>query len=353
MASTRRRSSAWAETHRAIVGAVPGGPPGRRCCPCCTWCSREDGYVSPRRDRVLRAELGLTTAEVSAVATFYTQYKRHPNGDYTVGVCINTLCAVMGGDAIWEELSDHLGVGHDETTDDGAITLERVECNAACDYAPVVMVNWEFFDNQTPAAAPAAVDALRAGKAGRPDARRVERLLVQGDVPRAGRFRRRAGGRGRRRRRADAARHASWPASEGWMAPPLPGEEPPAAAMRAPRKRATAGSGAAAPSAGPAPARAPRTPRTRAASQPAPGTEQSSAERPVTPADTAPETVEHRSDAKETDGRVPRHPWRRRRARARDPYARAQQALGRRPLVVHAHLPRQRGLPPACGPRSS
>ncbi|MEL7975430.1 NADH-quinone oxidoreductase subunit NuoE [Isoptericola sp. F-RaC21] len=123
-----------------------------------------DGYVS--RDGILfcAEQLEMTPAEVSAVATFYTQYKRHPNGTYTVGVCTNTLCAVMGGDAIFDELSEHLGVGHDETTDDGAITLERVECNAACDYAPVVMVNWEFFDNQTPESATELADRLRAGE---------------------------------------------------------------------------------------------------------------------------------------------------------------------------------------------
>lgn len=125
----------------------------------------EDGYVSPRGIAFCAAHLGLSTAEVSAVATFYTQYKRHPNGTYTVGVCTNTLCAIMGGDAIWEDLSDHLGIGHDETTDDGVITLERVECNAACDYAPVVMVNWEFFDNQTPDSARQIADDLTAGKA--------------------------------------------------------------------------------------------------------------------------------------------------------------------------------------------
>jgi NADH-quinone oxidoreductase subunit E len=69
----------------------------------------------------------------------------------------------MGGDLIFERLKDHLGVGNDETTDDGKITLEHVECNAACDYAPVVMVNWEFFDNQTPESAAALVDELMAG----------------------------------------------------------------------------------------------------------------------------------------------------------------------------------------------
>ena len=123
-----------------------------------------DGYITGRGITFCAETLDLTTAEVSGVATFYTQYKRHPNGEYTVGVCTNTLCAIMGGDEIFERVSDHLGVGHDETTADGKITLERVECNAACDYAPVVMANWEFFDNQTPESAKALVDDLRAGK---------------------------------------------------------------------------------------------------------------------------------------------------------------------------------------------
>jgi NADH-quinone oxidoreductase subunit E len=122
-----------------------------------------DGYVSSRGIALCAALLGLTAAEVSGVATFYTQYKRHPNGKYTVGVCTNTLCAVMGGDEIWDSVSEHLGIGHDETTADGMVTLEKVECNAACDYAPVVMANWEFFDNQTPESTNQLVDDLRSG----------------------------------------------------------------------------------------------------------------------------------------------------------------------------------------------
>jgi NADH-quinone oxidoreductase subunit E len=70
----------------------------------------------------------------------------------------------MGGDQIFATLKEHLGVGHDETTDDGKVTLEHLECNAACDYAPVMMVNWEFFDNQTPESAVELVDDLRAGR---------------------------------------------------------------------------------------------------------------------------------------------------------------------------------------------
>jgi NADH-quinone oxidoreductase subunit E len=122
----------------------------------------EQGYVTTEGIEVCAQELGLTSAEVAAVATFYTMYKRRPIGDYHVGVCTNSLCAVMGGDVLFATLKEYLGVGNDETTEDGKVTLEHVECNAACDYAPVVMVNWEFFDNQTPDSVRALVDALRA-----------------------------------------------------------------------------------------------------------------------------------------------------------------------------------------------
>jgi NADH-quinone oxidoreductase subunit E len=122
-----------------------------------------EGYVTPAGIEACADVLGISAAEVSGVATFYTMYKRRPVGDYHVGVCTNTLCAVMGGDQIFETLKEHLDVGNDETTDDGKVTLEHLECNAACDYAPVMMVNWEFFDNQTPESAVRLVDDLRAG----------------------------------------------------------------------------------------------------------------------------------------------------------------------------------------------
>jgi len=103
----------------------------------------KDGYVTPESIEVIAKKLNLETAEVNAVATFYTQYKRKPVGEYHVGVCTNTLCAVMGGDAIFAALKDHLGIENDEVTADGKVSVEHIECNAACDYAPVVMANWE------------------------------------------------------------------------------------------------------------------------------------------------------------------------------------------------------------------
>jgi len=183
----------------------------------------EDGFVSPAGIAFCAETLDLTAAEVSAVATFYSQYKRRPNGEYTVGVCTNTLCAIMGGDAIWDELSEHLDLGNDETTADGKVTLERIECNAACDYAPVVMVNWEFLDNQTPESAVQTVDKLRAGE---PVAstrgpgkicsfKQVSRVLagfpdgLADEGPSAG---------------PETERGTALAAAEGWAAPPLPSE---------------------------------------------------------------------------------------------------------------------------------
>ena len=122
-----------------------------------------EGRVTPEGIEACADILGISTAEVSGVATFYTMYKRVPVGEYHVGVCTNALCAVMGGDAIFADLKEHLDVGNDQTTPDGKVTLEHLECNAACDYAPVMMVNWEYFDNMTPQSARDLVDGLRTG----------------------------------------------------------------------------------------------------------------------------------------------------------------------------------------------
>jgi NADH-quinone oxidoreductase subunit E len=123
----------------------------------------EQGYVSQDGIEFCAQQLGLTEADVTGVVSFYTMYKRKPIGEYHVGVCTTALCGVMGGDAILSELKEHLGIGVDEVTPDGKVSYEHVECNAACDYAPVVMVNWEFFDDMTPQSARDLVDGLRSG----------------------------------------------------------------------------------------------------------------------------------------------------------------------------------------------
>ena len=155
----------------------------------------EEGYVSADGIAYCAEKFGLTEAEVTAVVSFYTMYKRRPVGDYHVGVCTNTLCAIMGGDQIFAELREHLGVGNDETTPDGKVILEHVECNAACDYAPVVMVNWEFFDNMTPQSARQLVDDLRAGNTVSPTRGPGAAVHLARGVPDPGRLQRRPGHR--------------------------------------------------------------------------------------------------------------------------------------------------------------
>ena len=122
-----------------------------------------DGYVTNEGIELIGKKLDLATAEVTAVSTFYTQYKSRPVGEYHVGICTNTLCAVMGGDVIFDAVKEHLGIENDGVTSDGKVSVEHIECNAACDYAPVVMVNWEFYDNQTVQSVKDLVDGARAG----------------------------------------------------------------------------------------------------------------------------------------------------------------------------------------------
>jgi NADH-quinone oxidoreductase subunit E len=168
---------------KEIIGRYP--EPRSALLPLLHLVQSEDGYVTPAGLEFCGEQLGLTGAEVAAVASFYTMYRRGPTGEYLVGVCTNTLCAVMGGDAIFDSLKEHLGIGNDETTDDNSITLQHIECNAACDFAPVVMVNWEFFDNQTCESARELVDALRSGNPPAPSRgaslctfRQTERILA-------------------------------------------------------------------------------------------------------------------------------------------------------------------------------
>jgi NADH-quinone oxidoreductase subunit E len=149
----------------AVIDAIISRYPRKRSAimPLLHFVQSKAGYVTNEGIELISQKLEIETAEVTAVSTFYTQYLKHPAGEYHVGVCINTLCAVMGGDAIWESVTEHLGIGNHEVTSDGKVSLERIECNAACDYAPVVMANWEFYDNMTPQKTKDLVDGARNG----------------------------------------------------------------------------------------------------------------------------------------------------------------------------------------------
>ncbi len=158
----------------AIIARYPAGKARSALLPMLHLVQSVDGYVSPEGIAFCAEHLGLTKAEVGAVATFYTMFKRRPVGEYLVSVCTNTMCGVLGGDKAYKTLSEHLGVGHDQTTEDGQITLEHAECLAACDYGPVLTVNYEFFDQVDADEALDIVKRLQSGD--RPQPTRGARL---------------------------------------------------------------------------------------------------------------------------------------------------------------------------------
>ena len=164
------------ERAQALVARYPEGRSRSALLPMLHLVHSEEGHVSADGIAFCAQILGLTTAEVSAVATFYTMYKRQPAGDWLISVCTNTMCDVLGGGRVFEMLSEYLDVGHDETTADGTITFEHAECLAACDYGPVMTVNYEFYDRVDPDTAMGIVTQLQDGK--RPIPTRGARLCT-------------------------------------------------------------------------------------------------------------------------------------------------------------------------------
>lgn len=197
------------------------------------------GYVSREGIAFCAEQLGLTEAEVSAVATFYTMYKRRPCGEHLVSVCTNTLCAALGGDAIYQKLAEHLGedgrpLGHEETAGEpgapGSITLEHAECLAACDLAPVLQVNYEFFDKQTPESALELVKALQRGEKPQPTRGAPLTSFREAELQLAGffddvsvSFEDAVNGPSATEETLRGARLAN---ERGWTAPPMPDDAP-------------------------------------------------------------------------------------------------------------------------------
>jgi NADH-quinone oxidoreductase subunit E len=160
------------------------------------------GWVPRQGMREVAELLGLTTAEVEAVATFYTMLKLHPCGRYVVSVCTNPSCALRGGRRLFDRARELLGPEAERVTEDGLFTLEEEECLAACDQAPVVAVNYLFYDRVTEEGLEHLVEEIRAGRVppasrgGVPgDLKEVSRTLA--GLSGGGRGRRAPGGGGR------------------------------------------------------------------------------------------------------------------------------------------------------------
>jgi NADH-quinone oxidoreductase subunit E len=123
-----------------------------------------EGYVSADAQAAIAYLVGEPLAVVESTISFYTLLFRKPVGKYMVQICRNLSCMLNGADGIMAYAREQLGVAHLETTDDGLISYEEVECLAACDRAPCAQVNLEFVYDLTRESVDAMIAAIRAGK---------------------------------------------------------------------------------------------------------------------------------------------------------------------------------------------
>ncbi len=134
-----------------------------------------EGRVTRDGLREVADVLGLKTAEVEAVASFYSMLRLRPTGAHVVSVCTNLACALRGAKEVYAAAHDAIGSHAEEMTEDGLLTLHEEECLGACDAAPVVQVDFANHDRVTPERMRELIEALRRGEVSEPSAGRAPR----------------------------------------------------------------------------------------------------------------------------------------------------------------------------------
>ena len=122
---------------------------------------REIGYVAEEAVEYVSAELGIPTAELFGVATFYAMFRFQPQGKRIVRLCRGTACHVQGSGLIADQLERTLGINDGETTPDLKLTLQCVACLGCCSLAPVMMIDDDVHGRLTPGKALDVLEKLR------------------------------------------------------------------------------------------------------------------------------------------------------------------------------------------------
>jgi NADH-quinone oxidoreductase subunit E len=181
------------EEARAIVRRYPPGRERSAVMPLLYLAQSVEGHVTRGGLQEVADLLGVKTAEVEAVASFYTMIRLRPTGTHVVSVCTNLACALRGAKDVYEAAHRAAGIPHgEELSDDGAITLHEEECLGACEKAPVVSVDFMYHDEVTPARVAELIDRLRGGEVPAPsrgepmrDFRAASRVLAGLEVAEA------------------------------------------------------------------------------------------------------------------------------------------------------------------------
>jgi NADH-quinone oxidoreductase subunit E len=149
-----------------LAGEIIGRYPRKRSAmiPLLHLAQQQDGYVTEDAMRHIAELVDCSPAEVIGTSSFYEMLKPHPVGRYMVNVCTDISCMLVGGQELLEHAEQTLGITAGSTTEDGAITLEDVECIAACTEGPCLQVNYRYFTNLTTDSLDELLDDLRAGR---------------------------------------------------------------------------------------------------------------------------------------------------------------------------------------------
>lgn len=158
--------STWSDETRRRAERIVTQYPERRSAvmPLLYLAMTEDGYLTEEGIEEVARWCGITPAQVYAVATFYTMYKREPVGRYLISCCTSISCMLLGADEVLGAIEDVSGVPHGETDEEGLISVEHVECIGACGGAPAVQVNYELIEGITPDKARELVAWLRSAQ---------------------------------------------------------------------------------------------------------------------------------------------------------------------------------------------
>jgi NADH-quinone oxidoreductase subunit E len=145
-------------------------PPGRQrsaVVPMLLYGQDEVGSVTRELVEEVAKRCGVGTLQVDEVIGYYSMLHKKPLGKYHVQVCTNIACQAVGGEELYEHACKSLGLANKQTSSDGLISLEEVECMGACSWAPAVQVNYDFFHQVTPERFDQLIAALRDGSYGR------------------------------------------------------------------------------------------------------------------------------------------------------------------------------------------
>jgi NADH-quinone oxidoreductase subunit E len=145
-----------------MIGNYPTGRQKGALIPMLLYAQDELGQVTGELIDEVSKRLAVKRVEIEEVLGYYTMLHREKRGRHHLQICTNVSCMLRGGAELWEHACGELGIGNKQTTADGQVSLEEVECIGACSWAPAVLVNYDFHFNVTPEALDGLIESMKA-----------------------------------------------------------------------------------------------------------------------------------------------------------------------------------------------